>query len=31
MLSIHTLSLVGGTNCERTSKESGTIGGRIEK
>ena len=31
MLSIHALSLVGGTICKRTSEESGTIGGRKEK
>ena len=30
-LSIHTLSLVGGTICKRTSEDSGTIGGRKEK
>ena len=30
-LSIHALSLVGGTICKRTSEESGTIGGRKEK
>ena len=31
MLSIHKLSLVGGTICKRTCEESGTIGGRKEK
>ena len=31
MLSIHALSLVGGTICNRTGEESGTIGRRTEK